>query len=71
MKKFIIITYRVIGIIAIIFGVIAFIAGLGKGEDGLAFGGFAGFTSGLLLVGLSFIVEAACIYIDRNKSQLQ
>ena len=67
MKKLIIVTYRVIGIIAIIFGVIAFIAGIGKGEDGLAFGGFAGFASGLLFVGLSFIVEAACVYIDKNK----
>lgn len=60
LKKFILFTYRVVGIIA-------FIAGIGKGEDGLAFGGFAGFTSGLLFVDLSFIVEAACVYIDKHK----
>lgn len=71
MKKFIIYAYRVLSVIAVIYGLPLFIVSVVKDESNYAAPGIYLFFSGFFLWGFSYIVEAACTYISKNNNQLK
>jgi RsiW-degrading membrane proteinase PrsW (M82 family) len=70
MKKIIINAYRVLSVIASIYGLLMFIACIAKDEPVYAPAAIGIFFGGVFLWGLSYLVEAACIYINKNNNGL-
>ena len=60
-------TMRVLGYIAFCIGLIALFAGFGNHEPGAIVGGISSMLSSVLIIGLSYIFEAAALYIYKNK----
>ena len=60
---------KVLSIIVIVFGIIEIILGFGRSMDVFILRGFGVVLLGFLLFGLSYIVHAAIIYINKQKDR--
>ena len=60
---------QIIAILMSIIGVIVFFCGVSQSEESLLMAGVATFISSIFAYGFSFIVEAACKYIDIEEEE--
>lgn len=60
---------QIIAILMSITGVIVFFCGVSKSEEYLVMDGVATFIASIFAYGFSFIVEAACKYIDIEEEE--
>ena len=70
MMKFIIYAYRVLSVIAIIYGLPLFIASVIKDDSSYAAAVISIFFGGFFLLGFSYIVEAASLFIKKHNKDL-
>ena len=61
MKKFIVNAYRVLAVLSVILSILFIV----RGDDVLASTGVSLFLGGFFLWGFSYIVEAACLFIEK------
>lgn len=71
MKSFIYDAIKATAFIASVVGVLMIIAGFSHEGFGFVVGGIGVVIGSIGLVGFSYIVEAACIYIEKQKEETQ
>lgn len=69
MKKFTVYALRVLAVLVLLYGIALFISGIPHNREETQLAGIAIALSGALYFGISYIVEAACIYITKNKEK--